>query len=199
MTLTLTTAPPSLGALMLQTICDHLRRIADLSASPQTAPADITYIEELADAAVALVERKIGRALLTQTWTLFLDKFPAVIHVPMPPLQSVTSVKYYDSDGILRTLAAAAYRVTRAGAWRAEIAPVYGESWPSTRAMSDAIEVEFITGYGATMATVPGPIRQAIRELVAHWYENRQAVAFATASEVPLTVAELLQPYKVYR
>lgn len=47
---------------------------------------------------------------------------------------------------------------------------------------------------------IPMPIRLAILELVAHYYENREAVAAGKASwltEVPLGARNLLQPYRI--
>ena len=37
-------------------------------------------------------------------------------------------------------------------------------------------EIDFTAGYGASGLDVPQPLRQAIRLLVTHWYENRSAV-----------------------
>jgi len=45
---------------------------------------------------------------------------------------------------------------------------------------------------------VPEPLRQAIRLLVAHWYENRGLVAIGREIAVlPETVAALIAPYRV--
>ena len=45
---------------------------------------------------------------------------------------------------------------------------------------------------------VPEPLRQAIRLLVAHWYENRGLIAVGQSVAVlPATVAALLAPYRV--
>ena len=42
------------------------------------------------------------------------------------------------------------------------------------------------------------PLRQAIRLLVAHWYENRGLIAVGHAVAVlPATVAALIAPYRV--
>lgn len=48
-----------------------------------------------------LVEDMTSRALLTQTWDYCLDSFPGKDYIKLPfgNLQSVTSVKYTDSDG----------------------------------------------------------------------------------------------------
>jgi uncharacterized phiE125 gp8 family phage protein len=52
------------------------------------------------------VEQYLNRGLLTQTWKMTLDGFADDVDLPMAaPLQSVTSVKYYDASGVLQTLA----------------------------------------------------------------------------------------------
>ena len=45
---------------------------------------------------------------------------------------------------------------------------------------------------------MPEPLRQAIRLLVAHWYENRGLIAVGHEIAVlPQTVAALIAPYRV--
>jgi uncharacterized phiE125 gp8 family phage protein len=60
------------------------------------------------------------------------------------------------------------------------------------------IEIDVECGYGDTASDVPEPLRQAIRLLVAHWYENRSIVSGAqTAAVLPVTVAALIAPYRM--
>ncbi len=60
------------------------------------------------------------------------------------------------------------------------------------------IEVDVTCGYGDAGEDVPEPLRQAIRLLVAHWYENRGVVAVDQAiAMLPQTVAALIAPYRV--
>lgn len=48
-----------------------------------------------------------------------------------------------------------------------------------------------------TAETLPGEIREAVLQLMAHWYENREAVAFeGTGREVPLSVREVVQEWR---
>src|SRR5256885_1384018 len=60
------------------------------------------------------------------------------------------------------------------------------------------IEIDITCGYGDAPGNVPEPLRQAIRLLVAHWYENRGLVAVGHEMAVlPQTVAALIAPYRV--
>jgi uncharacterized phiE125 gp8 family phage protein len=161
----------------------------------------------------------LGRALVTQEWDLVLDEFPrgtgwvssgawnssgvfgpCPIEVPLPPLQSVTHIKYIDNDGVEQTWAAAKYIVdTKSEPGR--ITPAFDESYPSTRRVMNAVTVRFVAGYGGP-AAVPGPIKLAMSALVAHWFENREPVGIgvgAVAVEMPMHVVSLLAPFRVWR
>ncbi len=80
------------------------------------------------------VEDITRRALLTQTWDYYLDEFPCsdFIRLPFGNLQSVTSVKYKDSDGTETTLTENTdYIVETNGEGCGRIVLPYGETWPS--------------------------------------------------------------------
>jgi uncharacterized phiE125 gp8 family phage protein len=108
-----------------------------------------TYTEE--------AEHITGRAFITQTWALTLDGFPDEVELPKPPLVSVASIKYYDTDGVQQTLDPTEYRIPVGEP--AKIVPALGKCWPRTAAYPDAVEVQFTCGYGATDAAVPDGIK----------------------------------------
>lgn len=160
---------------------------------------DDNYITSLIVVAREHVETITRRALITQIWELGLDNFPSgEISLPLPPLQSVGSVKYTDTDGVVQTLGAEKYTVdikNKPGV----IVPAYGKSWPATRDVINAVLVTFTAGYGNAGADVPEPIKQAMLFLIAHFYENREAVASGTViREIPLAVESLLATYRVW-
>ena len=66
---------------------------------------------------VEQVERDSRRTLAETTFEAYLDAFPEdeTIELPRSPVSAVASVKYYDEDGVLTTLDAAA----TAWAWEA--------------------------------------------------------------------------------
>jgi uncharacterized phiE125 gp8 family phage protein len=202
MPLTLVTPPGDLAEELLQSVCDHLRRIADLAASPTVEPPDMPYIRELTKAAVAAIDGpngRLGRCLLTQSWKLLADCFLPDIILPLPPVQNVTTVRYIDANAAWQTLDSSAYRLLGVGSWAAELCPAYGTSWPITHAQPECVEITFTTGYGDTMEKVPGQILQAARLLTAHWYLERNPVSFSTPAEIPFGIKNLLQPFRVYR
>lgn len=148
------------------------------------------------------VENYTGRALISRSYDLSIDSgWPLVnwekrIILPLPPLVSVTSVKYLDTSGVQQTLSSALYQVTL-GDMFGEIVPAYGAAWPGVRCQRDAVVVRFVTGYGSNPGDVPEPIRQAILLLTAHYFENREGVVLGSAAaELPLGVCALLANYR---
>lgn len=158
--------------------------------------ADDALLTALIVAARRLAEAQTGRALITQTWKQTFDEFPlAAIALERPPLQSVTSVKYVDTAGVLQTLANTAYSV-HTSAQRGLVAPVPGSTWPATQDRLEAVEIVFVAGYG-NAATVPQEIKQWMLLQIGHWYAHREAITVGDAgSELPY-VGALLDPYRV--
>jgi uncharacterized phiE125 gp8 family phage protein len=114
-------------------------------------------------AARQAVERDTGRSLITQTWVLQIDQWPCYcIQLPHPPIVSVTSITYVDSSGATQTWAATNYVVdirSRPGLIRL----AYQCDWPSIRGDERGIAVTYVAGYGATAASVPADLRQAVK------------------------------------
>lgn len=109
----------------------------------------------------------LQRALNTQTWKLLLPGFSCEpILIPLPPLISITSVKYYDGSGVLQTIDPTGYEILQGQ--RPALVPIAGGSWPGTQHRFGAVEITFIAGYGDEAADVPEPIRSAIALLVSH-------------------------------
>lgn len=199
MTLVLDTGP-SVEPITLAETREHLNLTA--AGSPATH-ADDDLLNNLIAAARELVDGRdgfLGRALISQTWDLKLDRLREPITVPLPPLQSISSITYTDTDGNAQTLASTEYQVTGVGGFgKGKVVEAYGKSWPSTRNIPEAVTVTFVAGYGAAAANVPEPIRTALKILVATWYENREALVTGTiATQLPLSVQMLLAPYRVY-
>ena len=111
--------------------------------------ADDVLILAMIDAATADAEHRIGRALVQQTWEQVEDCFGDDIDLPNPPLVSVSSLKYLDTDGVEQTMSASDYSVN-SDREPAEIIPAYGTSWPSTRSVPSAVRARYVAGYAAT-------------------------------------------------
>lgn len=123
----------------------------------------------------------LGRALITQTLKLTMDRFPSrKIKLPLPPLQSVSSVTYLDSDEVEQTVAAADYRVI-INATPGFIELQSDKSWPSVGPYSDAVRIEYVAGYGDESA-VPQPIKEWLLATVADRFDNRAPTVIGAPS-----------------
>lgn len=182
-----TVTPPAAEPVSTADAKSHLR--VDISD-------DDTLIDAMVEECREQAEDFLGRALVTQTLSLQLDGFPQVIQVPRPPLQSVSSITYIDSDGATQTLDSSKYRVdTKSEPGR--ITPAFGEVWPSTRFVTGAVTVQFVAGYGAA-ADVPKRFKRAILLAVGHLYENREDTIIGTSAiELPQNSRWLLWPKRV--
>ena len=142
-----------------------------------TFTADDTYITGLISAARMKCETLLRQAFLTQTVELQLNEFPMgggyysrqirrigpttpywlpsstfPIGLPVPPVQSVSWVKYYDYQDNLNTIDPSIYNVQIGKpAW---IAPKYGQVWPVAQPRIGAIQIQYVVGYGDTTAAL---------------------------------------------
>lgn len=161
---------------------------------------DDTLITALIVAARQHAEDFTGRALITQTWELYLDAFPDcdddVLYVPLPRLVSVTSISYVDTDGVTQTWNSTNYLVD-AKSEPARITPAYGVSWPTTRGQVNAVTMRFVAGYGAAV-DVPQTIKQAMLLIIGHLYEHREQLTDFEVFLMPFAAETLLWPHKVF-
>ena len=181
--LTLITAPTS-EPITIDEVISHLR----IDGSDEYG-----LIESYIKAARVYCEKWQNRAYIPQTWMLDLDDFPDedYINIPLPPLQSVSSVVYYDTDDNNYTLSTSEYLVDIDNE-PGRIYLNYSKTWPSiTLRPANAVEITFIAGYGDA-DDVPQHIKQAILLLVGHMYENREATSFQNFTELPFAVESLL-------
>ena len=156
--------------------------------------ADAALISALIKTAREYCQDYQNRQYITATWELWLDDFPGgdYIKVPLPPLQSVTSITYYDTENTAVTMDTADYFVDdKSEPGRMVLA--YGKSWPSvTLRPANGVCVEFVAGYGATSTYVPEMARAAMLLIIGHLYKNREQTVERALSEIPLGVKALL-------
>lgn len=205
-----------LAALSDNTTGAYTDNVADASLGAQAPVTNTTADPQLTQwitAARQFVETYTHRALITQTWQLWLDAFPwqtlndtgvgsGVILVPKPPCQSVTSITYVDMQGVTQTWDPSLYTVDNPqGPWArvARIVPAYFQIYPVTRWVPTAATIQFVAGYGAASA-VPAPMKSAMKLLIANWYLNREAgeIIRGSADVLPFGVPELLWPFKAF-
>jgi uncharacterized phiE125 gp8 family phage protein len=158
---------------------------------------DDDVIGALIAAARTHIEQKTRRALIAQSWRLVRDAWPADgrLAVTPVPLQQVAAARVHNEDGSTTAIDPQAFVVD--GAAAPAILAFASWSLPAPGRSVAGIEIDIDVGYGAEPADVPEPLRQAVRLLLAHWYENRALVAQRAGGMLPATVAALIAPYRV--
>lgn len=166
----------------------HLRLPADQTAEDDLITAWIGVAREYA-------ETYTRRALAPQTLEMALDRFPGspsfgpwnarglrqphengAFDLEMPPIASVTSIKYTDPDGLEQTLDPSKYARSPYGPG-VKVYPTYGNPWPATQPTPDAVRIQYDTGYGRDGGpALPRAAKSAILLIVGHLFENRQDV-----------------------
>lgn len=145
---------------------------------------DDAMLQTLLDAAVTSLdgaEGTLGRCMVTQTWDWTTDDFTEELKIPLPTLQSITSITYRDADGATQTATGhliSGQRVTMP------------DGWPATDGNPGAVTVRFVAGYGLA-AAVPAALKAAILLKVRDLYDKGEDNADA--------VLRLCRPYKSWR
>lgn len=133
------------------------------------------------------VENDSRRQILTATWDYFLQEWPKGdrIKLPFGNLQSITSIKWKDTDGTETTLTAVTDYLTETNGDQCGFAVLpYGCTWPSNSLYpSNPIAIRFIAGW-TTAALIPSTVKSAIKMRCSKLYESRgEDVLGQTVSE----------------
>jgi uncharacterized phiE125 gp8 family phage protein len=176
------TPPPALPVSIVEA-ASYLR-VDDLER-------EATTIHTLIDAATRYLDGPdgvLGRALVTTTYDLVLDAFPAggAPIMLLPPVQSVTAIAYRDQAGDEQAWTDYAVDLVSG-----RVVPAYGTTYPTTRAVPNAVSVRFTAGHPA--AAVDRADKLIVLLLVAHYFENREPVVVGqNVASVPLHVERLI-------
>jgi uncharacterized phiE125 gp8 family phage protein len=185
--------PPATRPLTLTEVKLHLR------VDPGNTDDDL--IELILRAAVAHndgPEGFLGRALIDQTWDLYLDEFPVgAIEIPLPPLIEVVGVFYNDSAGDEQEWGAANYTVDNANEPGRVLIAGSG-SWPTISTDANAVRIRFRAGYLDTssppVANVPSDIKAGLLLYIGALYANREETVIGqTVAKLPWGAEALLR------
>jgi hypothetical protein len=183
---------PANQAVTLSYAQQHVRALGQIDAA---------QISVFIDAATSYFFEQTSRSPLTQTREFWLDRFPFIgamgrgarIELPHPPLQSVLSVQYIDSTGVLRNFNDGGSPATNlfttvipAGDYAVPgfVEPLYGKTWPIARDQTGSVKIRYKCGYGDTAAAVPALVRGILCLLIAHFDTFRSAVHEARRGQV---------------
>jgi uncharacterized phiE125 gp8 family phage protein len=179
------TSPPATEPISLAEAKAHLR-------VPHAD--DDAYISTLIIAARRAAEARTGHALITQGWSLWLDRWPdaPVVSLGLAPVSAIADIIVYGEDGTPATYDPAHYYldgVSKPG--RAVLRPDRLPPIPGRRV--NGIEIRFTAGFGAASA-VPQDLKQALLLIIANWFEHR-----GEGGSLPRSAAEILCRHRMVR
>lgn len=144
---------------------------------------ELGYIESIRASAHDIVSEMSGRTLGTETWDLAVGSVAGDLVLPKSPVQSLTSISYYDAAGVLQLATLSDFYLFK-GEDRATVRPKDGRSWPTLQDREDALIVRFVAGY----ATLPPALRVAVLFAAEAIYDR---VPFPPAMEVQIAAYRL--------
>lgn len=159
---------------------------------------DDSDIQAMLDTATAYIDGWrgiLGRCLINQVWSTNHWSWSKRIKAPMPDV-SAAVVKYYDTAGAQQTVSASDYRVY------ADYIMFKDSFFAPDLELDrdDRITIEWTCGFGAGADAVPVDIKTAIKTLVAHWYENREAIVpnerRVELERMPLSFTDIIAKYR---
>lgn len=137
-----------------------------------------------------------GIAFITQEWKLTIDRWPAAgekwwddeveahvltiyegaqyrsLTLPRYPLISVDTITVYDEAGTSAVVTVADVFDVDISFMRGRLTLKRGAVWPVALRASGAIEIDYLSGYGAAETAVPAPLKQAVRQMEAYMYKH---------------------------
>ena len=155
-----------------------------------------TLIDELTTGARKTLEVKTHRTFITTTYEMYLDRWYAVIELMRPPVQSVGSVEYKDSDGNWTTVSSSDYFVDTY-ADPPTVTPL--DFWPTIQELDERnrVRITYDAGYG-TASDVPEQIKAAIKAIVIDMFEHPEKgpeETLHTNRTVDMLLASVQRPY----
>lgn len=132
---------------------------------------DTSFDAELTDyiaAARAHIEKYTGTPLVARTIAVQADGFEDLAHLPVAPIQSITSIGYVDADGADQTVDASVYAF-HADGLEPSIDLKSGNQWPAAQAGS-RITLTAVVGYD----TIPDDVIHAVKLLVAQFFDGHE-------------------------
>lgn len=159
---------------------------------------DQLLLNGMITAARQYLEQYLSRPIATQTLEEALTGWADPI-VLDSSLQSVTSIKYLDLNGLEQTLASNQYLVDTYSE-PAQITPAYNVEFPELYAVPNNVKIRYVAGYTSggspDLNPMPKPLRFAMMLIIGDLYANREAGGDKPYQINP-TVESLLQFYRL--
>lgn len=170
------TTPPAVALISTSDIKAYLNVSMD---------SDDKLIKSLLDQATGIIETRLNKSLREVAYTLWLDYADITdggyLSLPNAPVKTITSITWYDSEDAAHVLTTDDY-VFVSGDNRVEIIKDITGPFRGL----NTVKVVYVSGW----TNIPSGILQAIKELVAHLYDNRGE------TDIPTKIKEIINPFK---
>lgn len=155
---------------------------------------DDALITRLIKAATRIGERATHRAFLSQEVTTVWRAPALPLRIFNPPVQSIVSVTT-TSYGVDTEEDEDDFFIEAAAGYKPQIRFKEGKSFAGSSV--DTIEIVTVNGYGATAASVPEELIQAVYQVIQQFYDHRDSFTEGSISELPISAATAFDKWKV--
>ena len=160
-------------------------------------------IQLFIDSVVAEFERITSRTLINTTFTAFFDSFSDSIYdeitLRRAIAQSISEVRYLDEDENWQVLDPLIYRLARSYHDFSSVVLRPEKSWPTISNVPNAVEIDFVAGYGPNPNLVPPDIRNALLQCIGALYESRGQSEECAGGKLPERALRVINGYKIKR
>lgn len=169
-----------------------------------TVIVDDTYFDLLIADATQFCENYTKRDLINKTYIAYLDFFPFCksegIEIERSKLQSITSIQYYDVDGVLTTIDSSDYYFTKSNDFSTIFLSPSSTGWPAIQqGKKQAIIITFVAGYGAAASNVPSNLIMGVLQHVTAMYQARGDAGDGGYDQcLPKTSEKIYNQYRIF-
>ena len=201
------------GPASLAVSVSELKNALRIDASVTTDDALLT---DCINAATSVLEKTFGLALISQTWRLWLDRWPSLkdylppyshqsaafvlsevkalspgVSLAMHPVSAITHIKVYDDDGVATTFDSSGYFLDSSQKASRAVLNANKFQWPTEGLRSaKAIEIQFVAGF----SPLPAELKMGVMSFAMSIYQSR-----GCSNAIPAGVYSLFQPYAAAR
>ena len=162
-------------------LLDQVKERVEIALSDE---AHDSHLLELIAQAREEVEHDCDMAINTQTWELKTEMMVDGLQLYKSPVQSITSIQYYDTNSVLTTLSTTVYSLDVANR---TIRLNNNQLWPPTELRWDAWRIVYVCGY----TTVPAIVQKAVLLLAENYFLARDPQKESTFSSYNRLVRKL--------
>ena len=185
------TLAPTQEPVVASELKSHLRIVA-------TDTGQELELQRYIQAAREQFELRTDQAVMQQQWTLELRHLDTATQLPHPPLVSVDSPTYVDTDNVTQVVDPATYQIYTAS-YPGLLVRMLDQQWPTGVSQSILYPWQVLYTVGAaTQQDVPQGVRQAILMLAGYFYEHRVTCEANTMVEIPHSFEAIVSQHRVF-